>query len=118
MKAFNEIYAPPFITDGMFIYAQGDYNIPALDTEDWNDNTELLQHICDILNGKANNTKIKVYYVNHEYIGITFNNINTKLRVRGYGHLMKGEKLEHEEAEELQDKFALWVVSKIDKNYI
>jgi hypothetical protein len=114
MATFNEIYKSPFITDGMFIYAQADYNIPALDTEDWDDNSEILTELCDLLNGKRKEVSFRAVSLTSDIIGIETSTKSIKLRVRGYGYLMKAKKLTSDEAEELQDKFAKWVVTKIN----
>jgi hypothetical protein len=114
MAVFNEIYTSPFITDGMFIYAQSDYNIPALDTEDWDDNSEILTELCDLLNGKRNKVSFRAVSITNDIIGIVTSTKSLKLRVRGYGYLMKARKLTSDEAEEIQDEFAKWVVAKIN----
>lgn len=115
MASFKEIYKKPFITDGMFIYAQSDYNIPALDTEDWDDNSEILSELCDLLNGKKRNVSFNVVNICNDIIDIETGTKRLRLRVRGYGYLMKAKKLTSEEAESLQEDFAKWVVSKINR---
>lgn len=133
---WNDIFKPPFITDGVYIYADaadGNCNITAFDVVDDGDFTmnydeveQVLKAICDILNGKRGDISYKVKSVIDEVIN--FEN-GMSLRVRGWGYLTSTyvdyENCDREEIEdigrylayEIQNRFAAETAFKIDPEY-
>lgn len=132
---WNDIFKPPFITDGVYIYADaadGNCNITAFDvvgdefTTNYDEVEQVLKAICDILNGKRDDISYKVKSVIDEVIN--FEN-GMSLRVRGWGYLTSTyvdyENCDREEIEdierylayEIQNRFAAETAFKIDPEY-
>lgn len=107
---FKEVYRPPFTTDGVFVYGQG--NVVALMPGDTDCPYEILERACHVLNGvvpSKGNRKIGCdgpeIYLNGDLF----------LVVRGWGYLtgVGGLNLPHDEAARIQDDFARWVAGRL-----
>ena len=110
MKA-TEVYKPPFRAEGAYIFSSNDV-MSLMAADCWNYPDEMMQRIVEILNdeSKPNGTP----EVGRNDMEICLNG-DPLLTVRGWGHLtgVGGLNLPPEEADKIQDEFAVWVVSKL-----
>lgn len=110
MKAL-EIYKPPFISDGNFIWSSNDVMSLML-ADHFSNEEEVLSELAKILNGEDKPTKARKYEYNAPEI---LHNGEPLFVVRGWGHLTGSGamNLEPEVAAKIQDEFAQWVIEKL-----
>lgn len=109
MKKATDIFPAPYTTDGAYMYdANNQICLMTVDCANYPD--EMMQRICEILNG-TKPTK------GNAAVGVDGPNIylngNILAVVRGWGYLTGtgGLNLAPEEAAKIQDEFALFVVT-------
>lgn len=108
---FDEIFKPPFITDGMcFVYAQGDYDITCLDFDARSfDDFETVKKVVATMNGGTGHN-LAVDYVKRDNQEFGINGL--KFTVRGWGYLTGSgaKRLSDENAAKIQDDFMDWII--------
>lgn len=110
MKAL-EVYQPPFSSDGCFIWSSNE--VMALMLADYYANEEdVLDKLAEILNDHDKPAQAHQYEYDAPEI---LQDGKPLLVVRGWGHLTEAGALhlDPDEAGEIQDEFARWVISKL-----
>ena len=108
MKAL-EIYQPAFWTDGIYIWSSNGVMALMVDDDVCKDTDSLMHKTCKILNGEDSPSKPNTLTYDAPTIQM---NGKPFLVVRGWGHL-KSEGFSSEDAADIQDEFAKWVIDKL-----
>ncbi len=105
----TDIFKPPFRADGAFIYsADGVLSLMASNCRYYP--REMMNRIVQLINGESKPTKTAD--VGMDYTEIYING-DPVLTIRGWEHLTGTLNLSADEAEKIQNEFALWIVCRL-----
>ncbi len=106
---FLEFYEPPFFSDDTYVWTNNEH-LALMIADVSKDNTAVLDRLCHILNGDM--VPAKSPDLEYKAPEILLNG-KTFLVVRGRGELTENFTDSDEEACEIQNDFAHWVISKL-----
>jgi len=114
---FKDIYKPPYIADGVYLFATGDnHRVKAVDILYFTELGEsLIKGLEIVLNGGR--TDILFEPIKYDKGIIKLAN-GTDIRIRGWGYMKSKLNLSSQTMCDIQDNFAEWIFKKMVNNDI